>query len=159
MGARIHWDEGRKKWFVRVYESGRQCKRYLGRDRAEAQAVADVINADLDRASEYSRLAFRPHGPVNGEGALRWWLANYRFKRSTDQLNRGRVENHLIPYFGRMDLRNLRALDVRQYADSRFATGGRANRAKLTPTSFRRSRQSNRSCASSADHSSVSLSP
>ena len=62
MGARVHWDEGRKKWFVRVYEGGRQYKRYVGRDREEAQAVADVINADLDRVSEYSRVVFSPRG-------------------------------------------------------------------------------------------------
>ena len=93
MGAKIHWDEGRKKWFVRVYEGGRQYKRYIGRDRGEAQAVADVINADLDRVSEYSHVVFSPRRPVNGEDGLRWWLANYRFKRSTHDLNRGRIEN------------------------------------------------------------------
>ena len=139
VGAKIHWDERRRKWFVRVYEGGRQYKRYVGRDRDEAQTVADVINADLDRVSEYSRLSFRLGGPVNGEDALRWWLASYRFKRSTDQLNRSRVENHLIPYFGRMDLRSLRILDVRQYADSRFAAGRSVHTVKgevstTTPT-------------------------
>ena len=138
MGARIHWDEGRKKWFVRVYDGGRQYKRYVGRDRGEAQAVADVINADLDRVSEYSHVVFSPRRPVNGEDGLRWWLTNYRFKRSTHDLNRGRIENHLIPYFGRMDLRNLRALDVRQYADSRFATGCSAHSVKGEVSILRR---------------------
>ena len=94
MGARIHWDEGRKKWFVRVYDAGRQYKRYIGRDREEAQAVANVINADLDRVSEYSQVVFPPRGPVNGEDGLRWWLANYRFKRSTNDLNRSCVSGH-----------------------------------------------------------------
>jgi hypothetical protein len=88
MGARIHSDERRKKWFLRVYDGGSQYKRYVGRDREEAQAVADVINADLDRASDYRQLAFSPRRPVNGEDGLRWWFANYRFKRSTRDLNR-----------------------------------------------------------------------
>jgi hypothetical protein len=126
MGAKIHWDARRKKWFVRVYDGGQEYKQYVGFDRGEAQAVADLINADLEqtqRKREDRRIAFRPDAPVKGEDALRWWFASYRFKRSTRELNRGRIENHLIPYFGNMDLRHLRALDVRQYADGRFAAG------------------------------------
>jgi integrase len=126
MGAKVYWDERRSKWFVRVYDGGRQRKQYVGPDREDAEAVAEVINSDLTRIQqerEDGRRRFRLGAPINGEDALRWWFANYRFKRSTRDLNRGRIENHLIPHFGTMDLRRLSALDIRQYADARFATG------------------------------------
>ena len=100
MGAKIHWDARRKKWFVRVYDGGQEYKQYVGFDRGEAQAVADLINADLEqtqRKREDRRIAFRPDAPVKGEDALRWWFASDCFKRSTRELNRGRLENHLIP--------------------------------------------------------------
>ncbi len=122
MGARIHWDARRKKWFVRVYDAGRQYKQYVGADRDEAPAVADLINADLERVQherEHRGIAFRPGGRVNGEDALRWWFSTYRFKRATRDLHRGRIENHLIPNFGTMDLRNLATFHVRHYADAR----------------------------------------
>jgi hypothetical protein len=78
MGARVHWDARREKWFVRVYDAGRQHKQYVGTDRDEARAVADLINADLERVNQErdSRgIVFRSGGPVNGEDALRWWHA------------------------------------------------------------------------------------
>ncbi len=119
MGAKVHWDERRSKWFVRVYDEGRQRKQYVGPDREDAEAVAEAINADLARTQrdrEDGRVRFRPEAAINGEDALRWWFASYRFKRSTRDLNRGRIENHLIPHFGTRDLRRLSALEIRQYA-------------------------------------------
>jgi len=126
MAAKVHWDARRRKWFVRVYDGGRQHKQYVGPDRAEADAVAALIDADLERARqerEAAGIQFRPGRPVNGEDALRWWQASYRFKRSTRQLNRGRIEKHLVPHFGTSDLRRITGLAVRQYADARFEAG------------------------------------
>jgi len=60
---------------------------------------------------------------VNGERALRWWAANYRFKRSTAATNRSALEQHLIPFFGDLDLRHLTHLDIRRFADTRFEAG------------------------------------
>jgi transposase len=98
----------------------------VGADRDEARAVADLINADLERLSqerESRAIVFRSGGLVNGEDALRWWHATYHFKRATRDLHRGRIENHLIPHFGTMDLRRLATLHIRHYADARFGAG------------------------------------
>ncbi len=141
MGARVHWDARRKKWFVRVDDAGRQHKQYVGADRDEAQAVADVINADLERVNQERDgrgIAFRIGGPVNGEDALRWWYATYRFKRATRDLHRGRIENHLIPHFGTMDLRRLATLHIRHYADARFGAGASPHTVKGEVSILRR---------------------
>ncbi len=141
MGARVHWDARRKKWFVRVYEAGWHHKQYVGAGRDEAQTVADLINADLERVNQErdSRgIVFRIGGPVNGEDAPRWWYATYRFKRAMRDLRRGRIENHLIPHCGTMDLRRLATLHIRHYADVRFGPGASPHTVKGDVSILRR---------------------
>jgi len=126
VSAKVIWNRQRNKWYVRVYEDGREWKQPVGPDRAEAEAVAAQIERDLTRKREdrlAGRICFELGGCVHGEKALRWWAANYKFKRSTAATNRSALEQHLIPFFGEMDLRHLTHLDIRRFADSRFAAG------------------------------------
>jgi hypothetical protein len=81
------------------------------------------VNEDLvleQARREAGRMRFQKGRPIRGEDAFRRWLATCEFKRSTSATNRAAVENHLIPYFGDMDLRRLTRLDIRQFADRCF---------------------------------------
>ncbi|HXZ24444.1 MAG TPA: tyrosine-type recombinase/integrase [Methanomassiliicoccales archaeon] len=126
MGAKVIWNRQRNKWYVRVYDNGREWKEPVGPDRTEAEAVTAQIERDLSRRRKdrlAGRICFEPGASVNGERAFRWWAANYRFKRSTAATNRSALEQHLVPFFGDMDLRYLTHLDIRRFADSRFEAG------------------------------------
>ncbi|HBZ71768.1 MAG TPA: hypothetical protein DEP35_19395 [Deltaproteobacteria bacterium] len=100
MSAKVVWNRQRNKWYVRVYENGREWNQPVGLDRTEAEAVAEQIERDLTRKREdglTGRICFEPGGCVHGEKALRWWAANYKFKRSTAATNRSALEQHLMP--------------------------------------------------------------
>jgi integrase len=130
MGAKVYWNAQRGKWYVRVYDRDRDWKQPVGPDRAEAEAVAAEIERDLARQREEQlagRVGFETGKPVGGERAIRWWAANYKFKKSTAATNRSAIEHHLVPFFGDMDLRRLTHLDIRRFAESRFELGKSAS--------------------------------
>ena len=65
MSAKVVWNRQRNKWYVRVYENGREWKQPVGPDRTEAETVAAQIERDLTRKREdrfAGRICFEPGG-------------------------------------------------------------------------------------------------
>ena len=127
MASKVVWY--REAWWVRTRWGGNKKRdRRIGPtrdDKRQAAEIARKINAALvagtfdPAASESPSLPFDAH--------LRAWHARHRvtFKPRYVETSLGLVENHLIPFFGSKDLREITREDVLDYI-ARKLEGGHA---------------------------------
>src|SRR5262245_30047604 len=78
--------------------------------------MAAAINAELRAAATW---IVGTLGPIATDAALRGWSATYRptLTRSFEQTAAGLIENHLIPFFGARDLREITQADALAFTE------------------------------------------
>ncbi len=103
-------------WFVFTYENNRRVGRKV-KDEATAQAIAAQLNSEGVAADRWFE-----GGPLPFDEAMRGWISIYgkTLASSTEELHRGSIETHLIPFFGSRDLRGIGREDMIEFAVDRF---------------------------------------
>jgi integrase len=124
VAAKVRWDRG--AWWVMTHHQGKRRKKRIGAtkaDKRQAEAIARKINAAL---------ALGDYGVMEDAGKalacdaeLRRWHRTYSptMKLTSEISTRGLIENHLAPYFGATDLREIREADLLGFARSKMETG------------------------------------
>jgi hypothetical protein len=116
MAAKVVWY--RDAWWIRVHHKGRKKDRRIGptkADKKQAGEIAAKLNAAL-ALGQYSATAAQDE-PLACDVALKRWHCTYSatmkpsYEAHTDRL----IENHLIPFFGASDLRELGEEDLLRY--------------------------------------------
>jgi len=140
MASRVTWYRG--SWWVRTRWGGNKKRdRKIGptrEDKRTAEQIARKINAALVAGT------FDPGGSQRHalpcDEAVRAWHATYSptFKPSYEQSSRGLVENHLVPYFGRRDVRDLREEDLLAFARVKIEAGLAPNTVRNCLSTLRR---------------------
>lgn len=120
MPAKVRFRRDKNAWYVFFYEDGREESSYCGRGdegRAKADALASAFNSRREREERF--LSSSQGRPLAIDETLRDWLATYKptLARSTESTASGLIENHLAPFFGHKDLRDLSMNDVLRFAD------------------------------------------
>ena len=122
MAAKVRQKDG-ACWVV-VHHAGRRTMRRIGADKRTAQRVAHELNAKiaLGKFDPDARRSRRAH-PV--DRALWDWHAAYRptFSASFEACSAGYIANHLVPFFGTKDLRDLRDADVLSFIQTKLDSG------------------------------------
>lgn len=126
--AHARYLKSRQVWEV-VYSDHerRRHRKSFGRGEQARKAAEETARAHNDR--EASRSAFFSHGPGDRlpvDRVCREWFCAYRetFSRGYEALARGLIENHIAPYFGALDLREIRERHVLGFA-THVVTRGR----------------------------------
>jgi hypothetical protein len=133
VSAKVVWY--REAWWLRVHANGRKRDRRFGPTKAakrDAERVAVKVNAAL-ALGQYGLDAPKEQAlPCNEQ--LRGWLTTYEptMKPGYAKLTRGLIENHLVPYFGSRDLREIREVDLLRFIKAKLDAG-------LSPTTIRNS--------------------
>jgi integrase len=119
MTAKARFNKQRGTWCLYVHEGGGRTYQTFGpteADRLAAETAALKHNADLlARQSDRAQLAAGQ--PVIGAPALRaWWEAAQRGYGEHNRANMERlIDDHLVPFFGKLDLRRLTKADVTSF--------------------------------------------
>jgi integrase len=114
MGAKVKCIKG--TWTVVVHHNRRRQMRAVGplpRDRDRAEALARKVNAAIELGTFHLGDTV-PKRALPCDRELDTWLETYRptLKPTTRKLYEGLIRNHLKPYFGSRDLRELTNADV-----------------------------------------------
>jgi len=116
MASKVKWE--REAWWVFTHYEGKRRKKRVGSTKAhkrEAEQIAKKINAALalgqfkPDSEERTPIAFGPH--------LRAWHSRYSvtFKPRYVETSLGLIDQHLEPFFGRLDLREIRGGHLLDY--------------------------------------------
>ena len=116
MAAKVKWERG--AWWVFTHYEGKRKKRRVGTTAAhkrEAKEMARKINGSLALgtfAPDRERAQPLPFGPH-----LRDWHRRYSvtFKPRYQETSRIVVDQHLLPFFGAMDLREIGEAELLDY--------------------------------------------
>ena len=114
MGVRIRQKDG--KWYVFINHQGTRKAKCVGSDKRLAVQVQKQLEAKL-ALGDVGLLQAEPKAVLFGDYAKQW-LETYVSvvcKPSSGRIMRGIVSNHLIPAFGRQDLRSLTRSDVKAF--------------------------------------------
>ena len=123
MASKVVWH--REAWWVRTRWGGNKKKdRRIGTtkaDKRQAEQIAKQINAAL----ALGQFEVGGKKPLPCDVELRCWHANYAptMKHSYETLTEGHIRNHLVPFFGGRDLRELREVDLLDYVRAKLADG------------------------------------
>ena len=134
MAAKVVWY--RDAWWLRVHHKGKKKDRRLGptkADQRQAEEIARKVNAAI-ALGQYGAAKERQAAlPCDAE--LQRWLTSYAptMKPSYEESVRGLICNHLVPYFGDKDLRNIREADLLSFTRSKLDAG-------LAPLTIRNAR-------------------
>jgi hypothetical protein len=106
MGAKVRWLKD--AWWVVTHHDGRRSVRRLGTTKADRKAAEEVA-AKINGALALGTYAPAADRPFLCDAELRAWHEAYSptMKASTVVLTSGHIENHLVPFFGETDLRDL----------------------------------------------------
>ena len=122
MSAKVKFERG--AWWVFTHYERKRKKRRVGTTAAhkrEAEEMARKINAALAlgtfQPEKPRALPFGPH--------LRDWHRRYSvtFKPRYQETSLGLVEHHLVPFFGKMDLREIGEADLLDYIGAKVEAG------------------------------------
>ena len=121
MAAKVQWM--REAWWVITHYEGRRKKKRIGpnkKDKARAEKIAAQIDAAL--ALGTFRPAQENEKAIPIDVHLREWHKRYgsTFKASYEQTSSGLIENHLAPFFGGRDLRELREEHLLDYVRAKL---------------------------------------
>ncbi len=111
--------EKRKAHAVIVRKNGRE--RWVSfATEAEARRMMDVLRSEREMNT-----GWLDGVSLTVEDTLRAWLSTYRatMASSTVETNEGLIENHLVPFFGKRDLRMLKSTDMIAFADHVLSRG------------------------------------
>jgi integrase len=126
-------------WWVFVHHRGTRRTRRFGpkeTDRRRAERIAEGVNAAIT-AGTYN--AEEP-APLPCDEALRSWLEAHRvtMKPGYAMCVSGTIENHLAPFFGSKDLREIREEDLLAFAQAKLDAGLAVNTVRNALSALRR---------------------
>ena len=124
MAAKVKFDRG--AWWVVTHHQGHRKKKRIGPTKAhkrQAEEIAKKINAALVLGTFSQSPETEAHLPCDEE--LRKWHSTYSptLKLSYEVLTGGLIENHLVPYFGSKDLREIRESDLLGFVQKKMDDG------------------------------------
>jgi len=139
MAAKVKWD--REAWWVFTHYHGKRTKKRVGStktDKRQAEEIAKKINAALALGIFQAESQREQPLPCNAE--LRRWHMTYTptMKRSYEILTKGHIENHLIPFFGDRDLREIREADLLEFARKLLDAGKKPKTVRNSLSTLRR---------------------
>ncbi len=139
MSAKVRFDRG--AWWVITHYKKKRIKRRVGSTKADkrrAEREAEKINAAIALGSFRSNTPQRK--PLPCDRQLTTWLETYgpTMKRSSEISARGLVQNHLAPYFGSRDLRDITEADLLSFSNSKIAEGLSPKTVKNALSALRR---------------------
>jgi integrase len=122
MAAKVKWE--REAWWVFTHYEGKRRKKRVGpakADKRRAEQIAHKINAALALGQ------FRPdqddkRKPLPCDAELKRWHATYRptFKLSFEIESDRIIKQHLVPFFGSRDLREIGREDLLHYVQEKL---------------------------------------
>ena len=124
MAAKVQWY--RDAWWVMTHADGRRWRKRVGptkSNKRDAEEIAQKVNAALTLGT-FQRAETNPTAlPCDLE--LRRWLDHYSvtLKPGTITLVEGLIENHLAPFFGAKDLREIGEEDILRYIRQKLDQG------------------------------------
>jgi len=124
MAAKVVWYRG--AWWIRTHAHGKKHDRRIGpakADKRQAQEITRKINAAL-ALGQYEPQR-RREKPLPCDAALRRWHRTYTptFKPSFEAESARIIQNHLAPFFGSKDLRQIREADLLKYIGEKIEAG------------------------------------
>ncbi len=124
MAAKVVWY--RKAWWVRTHHRRKKKDRRIGpskADKRQADEIARKINAAI--ALGTFAISEPDERPLPCRAQLERWHATYAptFKPSFEQESQRTIENHLVPFFGAKDLREIREDDLLAYIRAKLEAG------------------------------------
>ena len=129
----------RGAWWIRTHVHGAKSERRFGptnEDKSAAKQVAKRINAKI-ALGEYDPSKPK-HNPIPFDEHLRTWHKLYsptfkpRYRLSAQSL----LDNHLIPYFGKMDLREIRREDLIRYINHKMTVKSKRTERPLATSTI-----------------------
>ena len=122
MAAKVRWMQN--AWWVVTHHQGRRRKKRVGpakADKRQAEAIAKKINAKLTLGEDFNDR--RETLPC--EAALRTWHRTYgpTMKYTAEVSALALINNHLAPYFGSMDLREIREAHLLAFVRMKVEVG------------------------------------
>lgn len=111
MGVRIRQKDG--KWYVYINHHGKRKAKCVGDSKKAALEVKRKLEAKLT-LGEIRILDETPQRVTFADFTQRWLVdyAPIAYKPSSQRVVNGIVQNHLLPYFGTKDLRNIARSDM-----------------------------------------------
>ena len=124
MGAKVVWY--RNSWWVRTHHRGRKRDRKIGPTKAhkrDAEAISRKVNAAIELGTYGGPEARQRTLPCDAE--LRRWHTTYSptFKPSFELESSRTIRNHLAPFFGSTDLREIGEADLLRYIQGKLQDG------------------------------------
>ena len=144
MAAKVQWMKD--AWWVTTHAEGRRWRRRVGTTKAHRRAAEEMarkINAGL--ALGTFGLHEKREAPLLCKDELERWLLAYAptlkpsYRVSAQQV----IRSHLVPFFGSLDVREIRQEHLLQYVRTKLsavrpaAKGGSEPRAPLKPATIR----------------------
>jgi integrase len=125
MASKVRYDRG--AWWVFTHHQGKRKKKRVGptkADKRRAEKIAEKINAAIALGS-FSTAPEDDTRALPCDAELRRWHATYAptMKPTYAKLTEGLIENHLVPYFGSTDLREIRESDLLGFVQRMQASG------------------------------------
>ena len=132
MSAKVKFERG--AWWVFTHHKGRRKKKRVGPTQADkrlASRIAEKINAALV-LGQFSMQPETGPEPLRCDKELRKWHTTYSpsLKPSYQILTLGHIDNHLVPYFGERDLREIDEDDLLEFIRVKLD-------AKMSPKTLR----------------------
>jgi integrase len=124
MAAKVQWD--REAWWVFTHYEGKRRKKRVGPTKIhkrEAERIAEKVNAAIALGTfTFER---KPQKPLPCNTELRRWHTTYSptFKPSFEQESDRIIEQHLAPFFGSIDLREIREDHLLRYIRAKLRAG------------------------------------
>lgn len=127
MASKVRFDRG--AWWVFTHHRGTRKKKRVGptkADKRQAEKIAEKINAAIALGT-FSTAPEAETRALPCDAELRRWHATYAptMKATYAKLTLGLIDNHLVPYFGSIDLRDIRESDLLGFAQ-RMRSAGRS---------------------------------
>jgi integrase len=125
MAAKVKWDRG--AWWIITHHKGDRTVRRIGPtndDKRQAEQIKKKINAAITLGS-FGKTSPKDLDPLPCDEELLRWHTTYSptmkptYRKSTESL----IRNHLDPYFGSKDLRNIREADLLSLAKVKLDEG------------------------------------
>ena len=123
MGAKVYKRKD-GSWWVRTHHRGKKSEKRFGlakKDKAQAEKVAEKINAMIALGTYApDRITTNPK-PIPLDQFLWDWHALYHetFKPRYRETSEGLIRNHLEPFFGAIDVRDLRESHLLEFANAK----------------------------------------
>jgi len=128
MAAKLVWL--RNKWYLRDDQNGKRLVRSLKTtDKAKAQRIIDAYERKR-RAKRKGGMDLDPAGLLPLDQAIEDWYTSYSdtFAESTRGTYKNIVYNHLVPFFGSLDMRALNDARIIEFASQKV------NKENLSPS-------------------------